>query len=226
MRPSGWLNAALWCIAASLAQAAPFAYVTNEKSGTISVIDTVSDTVVGEIRAGKKPRGAAFASDGKLLFVSDQPNNNLMVVDVEGRKVVATIALGDSPEGVYASSDGTLLAAAIEEHNAVVFVDPASLGVKWRFIQDQFRPRSGLDAFYRLLIHKKPDDPRVRLQMVVADKPRAALLEQRLIGRRHGALFRALPTSARAPALFLHLTIEAFAVDRETTVANDVILLV
>src|SRR5450759_994865 len=76
MRLSGELNAGPWCMAASPTQAAPFTYVTNEKSVTISVIDTVSDTVVGEIRAGKKPRGAAFAGDGKTLFVHDQPNNN------------------------------------------------------------------------------------------------------------------------------------------------------
>ena len=34
------------------ALAAPFAYVPNEKSGTISVIDTENDTVVAEIKAG------------------------------------------------------------------------------------------------------------------------------------------------------------------------------
>ncbi len=37
-----------FCFAAS-AQSAPLAYVANEKSGTISVIDTASDEVVGTI---------------------------------------------------------------------------------------------------------------------------------------------------------------------------------
>ena len=37
---------------AAAAHAAPFAYVANEKSGTISVIDTATDEVVGTIKAG------------------------------------------------------------------------------------------------------------------------------------------------------------------------------
>ena len=39
-----------------LAAAAPFAYVPNEGSGTLSVIDTATDQVVAQIPAGKKPR--------------------------------------------------------------------------------------------------------------------------------------------------------------------------
>ena len=45
--------------------AAPFAYVPNEGSGTVSVIDTATDQVVAEIAAGKKPRGTAVSADGR-----------------------------------------------------------------------------------------------------------------------------------------------------------------
>ena len=46
---------------------APFAYVPNEKSGTLSIIDTADDTVVAEIKSGDKPRGLAVSKDGKTL---------------------------------------------------------------------------------------------------------------------------------------------------------------
>ena len=49
-------SAALGALALSTL-AAPFAYVPNEESGTISVIDTSTDQVVKEIKAGDKPRG-------------------------------------------------------------------------------------------------------------------------------------------------------------------------
>ena len=42
------------------AVAAPFAYVPNEGSGTLSVIDTANDKVVAEIAAGSKPRGTVI----------------------------------------------------------------------------------------------------------------------------------------------------------------------
>ena len=42
---------------AGLTEAAPLAYVPNEETGTISIIDTEKDTVIGDIKAGDKPRG-------------------------------------------------------------------------------------------------------------------------------------------------------------------------
>ena len=69
-------------LCAGAAQAAPFAYVPNEKSGTISIIDTATDTVSGEIPAGKRPRGIAISPDGKTIYVSDQPTNGVNVIDV------------------------------------------------------------------------------------------------------------------------------------------------
>jgi YVTN family beta-propeller protein len=85
---------------------APFAYVPNEESGTISVIDTSTDMVVKEIKAGDKPRGMAASKDGKKLYVSDQPHNSLVVIDLERLAPVGSILLGESPEGVSISPEG------------------------------------------------------------------------------------------------------------------------
>src|ERR1700686_5154290 len=49
------LLGALTLVMPLAALAAPFAYVPNEGSGSLSVIDTATDQVVGEIAAGKKP---------------------------------------------------------------------------------------------------------------------------------------------------------------------------
>ena len=74
--------------------AAPFAYVPNEGSGTLSVIDTATDKVVAEIAAGTKPRGTVVGVDGRRAYVSDQPNNQLVMIDLDLRKVAGTIPLG------------------------------------------------------------------------------------------------------------------------------------
>jgi YVTN family beta-propeller protein len=60
---AGTLASALFL--AAHAGAAPFAYVPNEKSGTLSIIDTETDTVVRTIPAGDKPRGLAVSGDGR-----------------------------------------------------------------------------------------------------------------------------------------------------------------
>lgn len=110
-------------IAAGSAQAAPFAYVPNEGSGSLSVIDIATDLVVAEIAVGKKPRGTVISPDGRFAYVSDQPENRLVIVDLAKRQASGEVALGESPEGVGISPDGRWVAAAVEESNDVVFVD-------------------------------------------------------------------------------------------------------
>ena len=79
---------------------AALAYVPNEGSATISVIDTFTDQVIAELPGGSKPRGLAVGADRRWLYVSDQPNNRLQLVDLKTRALGSTIALGESPEGV------------------------------------------------------------------------------------------------------------------------------
>jgi len=88
--------------AASIAIAAPFAYVPNEKSGTISVIDTATDSVVRQLNAGKRPRGIGSDPAGRQLFVSDASSGSLLAIDSTAGSSV-TLALGRSPEGVSVS---------------------------------------------------------------------------------------------------------------------------
>ena len=78
------------CAVTGLAPAAPFAYVPNEKSGTISIIDIATDTVTGVIPAGKRPRGIAISPDGKFIYVSDQPSNGIHVIDVAARRLASS----------------------------------------------------------------------------------------------------------------------------------------
>ena len=89
------LLAAVFTLASEAVHAEPFAYVPNEESGTISVIDTQNDTVVATIKAGKKPRGIATAKASNRLYVSDQPNNTLLIVDLDKQAVVDSIDLGE-----------------------------------------------------------------------------------------------------------------------------------
>jgi YVTN family beta-propeller protein len=119
---AGWL--ATGC--ATRAGAPPLAYVSNEKSGTVTVIDTVKDVVVGQIALGGKPRGMALHPSGGVLYVSDQPSGALVEVDLASRRATRSIPLGESPEGVSISTDGSLVAAAIEVSNSVLLLDTAS----------------------------------------------------------------------------------------------------
>jgi YVTN family beta-propeller protein len=59
--------------------ATPYAYVPNEGSGTISIIDTSSDTVIGDIATNGKPRGTAVSPDGQTIYVAEQKSESLLM---------------------------------------------------------------------------------------------------------------------------------------------------
>ena len=55
-----WLCCSLsMLVLPNLANSAPFAYITNRDDDTVSVIDTVTDTVVSTITVGDYPHGLA-----------------------------------------------------------------------------------------------------------------------------------------------------------------------
>jgi YVTN family beta-propeller protein len=131
MKPRTPIAVALLSAATSLALAAPLAYVPNEKSGTVSVIDTATDQVARTIGTGGKPRGIAISPDGATLYVSEQTSNSLLVVELVGGTVRERIGLGESPEGIDLSRDGSLLAAASELSNGVILVETGGERRKW-----------------------------------------------------------------------------------------------
>src|ERR671921_2679248 len=49
---------------------APLAYVTNERDGTVTVIDTSSDRVVETWRVGGRLRGVRLSTDGRTVYVA------------------------------------------------------------------------------------------------------------------------------------------------------------
>src|SRR5436190_14811816 len=120
-------------LAAPLAcAAAPFAYVPNEGSASVSVIDVARGEVVRAIKTGDKPRGVAVSRDGSRLFVSKQAGNNLVAYDAQTGNETGRAAVGNSPEAVYLSPDGKWLAVAVEEDDRVALVEVATMKVARR----------------------------------------------------------------------------------------------
>ncbi len=70
---SSWLALLLVTVGAVAAEAAPFAYVTNVNSNTVSVIDTATNTVVATVpvRSNDNPEGVAITPDGAFAYVAN-----------------------------------------------------------------------------------------------------------------------------------------------------------
>src|SRR4051812_8108930 len=64
--------------------------VSNEKSGTVTIIDGVSDQVITTLAVGKRPRGIHASPDGKLLYValSGTPISGPPQLDAKGNPIL------------------------------------------------------------------------------------------------------------------------------------------
>ena len=103
-----------------------FAWVTNERAGTVTVFDTATDKVVATLNArGARPRGLQLTADGKRLYVAPErhrPDHAKSAADaiVAARRrrpsrALARFDVGSDPERFVVSRDGSRLYSANED---------------------------------------------------------------------------------------------------------------
>jgi len=104
-------------------QAAPFAYITNSGSNTVSVIDAATNTVTSNVTVGAEPYGAAVNPAGTRVYVGNRSSNDVSVIDAATNKVMATISVGVAPTGVAVNPAGTRVYVANSGSNNVSVID-------------------------------------------------------------------------------------------------------
>jgi YVTN family beta-propeller protein len=119
----------------------PFAYVTNQFSNTVTVIDTPTHTVVTTISlcadCAPGPKGLAVTPNGKFVYVANSSAGTVSVIDTSTNTVSQTIILplvvecdcSPSPIAVAITPDGTRAYVTDTGQGAVHVIDtnPASL---------------------------------------------------------------------------------------------------
>ena len=99
------------------------AYVSNEKSNTISVIDTEKFQVVKTIKVGQRPRGIELTRDGKFILVAVGDDDTIQMIDTATYEIVATLPSGPDPELFTQDPTGKILYVANEDANTVTIID-------------------------------------------------------------------------------------------------------
>lgn len=116
--------------------------VTNEREGTLSVIDGASRKVIATVPLGKRPRGLKASPDGRLLFVAlsgspiagpgvdesklpppDKGADGIGVVDLATLKLVKVLRGVSDPEQLAVSRDGKRLFVASEDTGQAIILD-------------------------------------------------------------------------------------------------------
>jgi YVTN family beta-propeller protein len=118
--------------------------VTNERGGTLSVIDGASRKVIATVPLGKRPRGLKTSPDGKLLYVAlsgspiagpgvdesklplpDKGADGIGIVDLSTLKLVKVLRGVSDPEQLAVSRDGKRLYVASEDTGQGIVLDSA-----------------------------------------------------------------------------------------------------
>src|SRR5262245_5090466 len=134
-------------LSGAAASGSELAYVTNEDSRNLSIVDAGTDRVIATIEVGTRPRGVHATPDGRTVFVAlsgspkcpptmpdaeceklqaDKSKDGIAVVDATTRKVTRVLPGGSDPENFDISADGTRLFVSNEDAGVASVVDIAS----------------------------------------------------------------------------------------------------
>jgi len=122
-------------------------YVTNEDAESVSIISTATQSVLGEIDVGTRPRGVEVSDDGEQLYValsgspkcpptlpddecaklkSDKTKDGIAVVDVRTRSVLRVLPGGSDPEEFDVDQEAGRLFVSNEDAGQLSTVDLAT----------------------------------------------------------------------------------------------------
>ncbi|MBI5735094.1 MAG: tandem-95 repeat protein [Mycolicibacterium neoaurum] len=87
------------------------AYITNRDSGTVTVYDTIKNTLVGTYQVGGAPDGIAVKRDGTRIYVASSTGNTVTVIDTATGAKKATITVAN-PTAISINPAGSVVYVA------------------------------------------------------------------------------------------------------------------
>jgi YVTN family beta-propeller protein len=100
-----------------------YAYVTNGKSNSVSVIDLLTFQHVKDIPVGTGPTGIAVNNKKNEIYAVNTESNNVSVIDAEKNLVIVTIGVHAHPYFIDVSEDGKRAYVANSGSNNVSVID-------------------------------------------------------------------------------------------------------
>ena len=83
-------------------------FTANQSGHSVTIIDTKSQKILGEVPVGDQPEAAVVSLDGKTLYVCNAESDSVSVIDIAAQKVTSEIKVGDWPCSVKLSKDGKI----------------------------------------------------------------------------------------------------------------------
>src|SRR6201987_5946057 len=127
MFDSRWITMLAFALAGFVLSVDParafLAYVSNEKSNTVSVIDTDKMETIATIKTGQRPRGIEVTPDGKFVIVALGDDDTIQMYDAKTFADAGNLPSGPDPEQFALDPAGKFLYAANENDAMVTVID-------------------------------------------------------------------------------------------------------
>ena len=139
--PSAFAQQAPWGRADIPVSSHDRVYAADQTSNTVSVIDPVSNKLLGVIRLGDPVPGAlsplyvgqllvhglGYSPDGKTLAVVSVASNSVTLIETATNKVKKTIYVGRSPHEAFFTPDGREIWVTVRGEDYVSVIDAAQM---------------------------------------------------------------------------------------------------
>lgn len=98
-------------------------WISCEGAGVITIIDTRTGDVSGQIMTGAGPSDIVFTDQGRRAWITNEKDGNVSVVDAEMRSKICDIPVGEIPQGMALAGGGTQLLVANFGSNSISVID-------------------------------------------------------------------------------------------------------
>ncbi len=98
-------------------------FVLNQGAKSVSILNTLSNTVESTVQVPADPRGAAVLPDGSAVYVSLNGANRVVALDTRTYRITANIPVGHNPVGVAANPRPPFVYVANNYSNTLSVID-------------------------------------------------------------------------------------------------------
>ncbi|HEX5105653.1 MAG TPA: YncE family protein [Pirellulaceae bacterium] len=110
----------------------------NRDSGTVTIVELVSNTKVAETAVGKHPEGVSFLGESHRLAVAVYDDDRVVLLNAETGAITHRIDVFDEPYGVVSNRDGTRAFVSLDYPGQVVEIDTAAEKIVRTFEAGEF----------------------------------------------------------------------------------------
>jgi YVTN family beta-propeller protein len=98
-------------------------WISNEGAGVVTILDTRTRRISGEIATGNGPSDIAFTGSGAYAWVTNERDGTVALIDATARKKIRDIRVGEVPQGIAVACSGAELLVANFGSDTVSLID-------------------------------------------------------------------------------------------------------